>query len=213
MANNFFHSRVGSFVFYALAVAAFFFFRSATFAHGWMAEVYFPGFVSMMLWIIPAVAALLLVYMLLPKSWREHIVTRIVHAVFCVLAGIFFGYTAQILFSIGWPVQAFTYQRGWSELAPNFVYLLALFVLPFAWLVMPALKRRSRTVIAVLASVVMVTVLVAPHMTHRASPLELQAYPLVLDIGDDNYSVVFATTRRAVAYVQFEVDGEEITLA
>ena len=213
MKNKLFHSRVGSFVFFALAVCAFFFLRSASFAHGWMAEVYFAAFVPMMQWVIACVAVLLVVYMLLPLAWRERKLVRIVHLVFCVLAGVLFGYSAQILFSLGWPIQAFTYQRGWAEFAPNLVYVLAVLVLPFAWLVMPVLKRRSRTVIAVAASAVMVVVLLAPHIANRAQPLAMETLPLVLDIGDDNYSVVFVSTRRATAHLQFELYGETVTLA
>ncbi|MCL2445585.1 MAG: metallophosphoesterase [Oscillospiraceae bacterium] len=211
MAKKFFHSRIGSFVFFALAVCAFFFLRSATFAHGWMAEIYGASFVSIMLWIIPAIAAVLLIYMLLPERLRDNKALRIVHVVFCVLGGVVFGYTAQILFSISWPVMGFTYVRGWDNLAPSMVYLLAILVLPFAWLVVPVLKRRSRTAIAVLASVILVVMLVAPYIADHAQTLGMETLPLVLDIGDDKYSVVFVTTRRAAAHVQIDVDDGETT--
>jgi len=209
-----FHTRTGAFLFYALAAAAFLFLHSATFAHGWIAELYPLGsaFVPTVLWVIAIFAMALLAFFLAAEKAREIKALRVTHAVICLLSGALFFYTALILFNID-SFSWFGFARGFSHLAPNLIYLGAALILPFFFVIFPRLKKTVQAVLAVLTCLTVALAFIVPYIPALQPDFAFSTNPLVLDIGGDDYSIVFATNRNSTAYVRYTFQGEEFTVA
>ena len=201
-----FHTRVGSFVFFALAATAFALLNSATWAYGWIAQYYPLGeaFVPTMLWVMAVCTVLLLVFLLLRERLENRKAVRVVHTVLCVLAGALFGYAFFLAFGLDHGVRYLS--RGWQHLQPYLFHLGLLIGIPFVFSVHPKLKRKAQVITAVVLAVALVLTVAVPRITRAADSFDFSTNPLVLDIGDEYYSVVFATNRPSVGYLI--IDGE-----
>ena len=209
-----FSTRAGTFVFFALATTAFFCLLSAKWAYGWIAELYPLGenFVPTLFVLISICGAVTFCAMFLVKALKQNRALRIVYTVFAVLTGILCVYTIVLLFGFDKGIDPGALRQGASTLAPNLPFLGLAAGLPFAFLVFPKLKKTARVVTAILVSGAIVVPLLAVHVFTPNLPFAFSANPLVLDIGSDNYSVVFATNRTSTGYLTYEHDGNEITL-
>lgn len=203
-----FHTRTGSFVFFALAASAFALLNSATFSHRWIAQSYPLGnaFVPTLLWAMAVCTVLLLAYLLLHERVKEQKTLRIVHTVLCVLTGVLFGFAFFIAFALDHGFHYFA--RGWQHLQPYLFYLGLLWGIPFVFVIHPTLKKKAQVITAIVLSVVLLAVVTVPHIVQAKTSFDFSAHPLVLDIGDGYYSIVFATNRTSVGYLV--IDGEVI---
>jgi len=208
-----FHSRTGAYIFYALTAAAFFFLLSAAEWASWIAELYPLGerFVPTLLAAIGGCAVVNLGFLLAAKKLNRHAL-RTIHSIFCVLAGILFGYTLVLNFGLDAGLRWDRVQNGITYLLPNLPYLSLALGLPFAFVLYPALKKTARLILAVLISAAIALPLILIHFLPQ-EPFAMRTNPLVLDIGGGSYSVVFATNRESTAYVRYIFEGEEFTVA
>ncbi|MDR2091526.1 MAG: metallophosphoesterase [Clostridiales bacterium] len=91
-------------------------------------------------------------------------------------------------------------------------FLAALFGIPFFLLAFPNLKIsvKARNVIALVLSVIFVgTISAAALFKFPPITFEFTSDPVVLDIGNDKYSVVFATNALSQGFVEYETAGGE----
>ena len=210
-----FSTRAGTFVFFSLAATAFFCLLSAKWAYGWIAELYPLGenFIPTLFVLISICGAVTFSAMFLVKALKANRALRIVHAVFAVLTGALFVYTIVLLFGFDKGIDPGALRQGAATLAPNLPFIGVAVGLPFAFLIFPKLKKTARVVTAILVSIAVVVPLLAIYAFVPKIPFALSANPLVLDIGGDNYSVVFATNRTSTGYLTYEYEGETVTLA
>jgi len=199
-----FNSKAGAFVFYALAATGFFLLRSASWAFGWIPNYYPLGEAF-----VPTVFVLLvlcglgsLVYLTLPQRSKNMPALRIAHVVACVLAGALFVWTVFLAFALDHGLASIA--RNWPNVTPYLGYI-ALFVgLPFIFLFFLHMKKRTQVIISIVLTIAVVVGLVVPHITRALDSFDFSTNPLVLDIGDDYYSIVFATNRPSVGYLLIE---------
>ena len=210
-----FSTHIGTFVFFALAATAFFCLRSAKWAYGWIAELYPLGekFIPMLFILISICAVVTFSAMFLVKALQKSRALRIVYTIFAVLTGILCVYTIVLQFGLDKGFDPGALRHGATRIAPNLPFLGLAIGLPFAFLIFPKLKKTARVVTAILVSAAIVVPLLAIHVFSPNIPFALSANPLVLDIGGDNYSVVFATNRTSTGYLTYDYDGETITIA
>jgi len=208
-----FHTRAGAFVFYALAAGAFILWHSARWAYGWIADLYPAGFIPLIFWLIGICAAATLAFLLLPKKLKERRALRVAHTIICVLAGAMFGYVFVLQFGLDSGPSMHAFRNGWVNLVPNLGYLGLALGLPFAFVIFPKLKKPAKVICAAAISLTVAATVLVPYAPVLQAPFGMQTLPLVLDIGDDNYSVVFVTNRRSTAYVRYTFEGEEFTVA
>ena len=211
-----FHTKIGAYVFFALSAGAFVFLRSAEWAYGWIANLYPLGekFVPTVFCIIGFCVALTFLFFVLPEKIKGSRAARITHTVSCVLTGVLFVYTAVLLFGLDKGFDLPSMKGGVKSLIPELPLLCAAIGLSFVFLLRPALKKTARVVTAVVVSIaVLMPIVLIQILPDNLKPFTVSANPLVLDIGSDNYSVVFATNRKSTAYLTYTTpDGEEVTL-
>jgi hypothetical protein len=133
--------------------------------------------------------------------------------VLCVLIGALFGFVFVLHFGLDNGPNMHAFRNGFTHLLPNLPYLGLALGLPFAFLIFPALKKPAKVVFAVVVSVAIAVTVIVSYIPVLQAPFGFLTNPLVLDVGDDNYSVVFATNRRSVAYLRYTLEGEEFTVA
>ena len=209
-----FCTRAGTFIFFSLAATAFFCLLSAKWAYGWISELYPLGekFVPMLFVLIGVCCAVTFCAMFLVKLLKQNRALRAVYTVFAVLTGALFVYTLVLLFGFDKGIDPGALKQGVSTLAPNLPFIGIAVGLPFAFLIFPKLKKPVRIVTAILVSAAIVVPLLAIYAFAPNAPFAIKANPLVLDIGGDNYSVVFASNRNSTAYLTYDHDGAEITV-
>jgi len=207
-----FHTRTGAYIFFVLAAVAFFLMRSAAKWAGWLPEIYGEYFASAMLVAIGACALILLGLLFLAGKMKEYRALCVIHTVFCVLAGVLFGFTLVLNFGLdngpNWP----GIYNGLQFLQPNLLYLGLALGLPFFILLYPKLKKSAKIFTALLICIAVALPIAIPCFQAQ-TPFEMTTNPLVLDIGGDHYSVVFATNRNSTAYLRYTFEGEEFTVA
>jgi len=128
------------------------------------------------------------------------------HFVLCVLAGVLCGYSLVLMMGL---------DNGLGNIvnivaiAPMLPYLGVVAGLPFVFLIYPKMKKAAQAVCAVLICVAIAVPILLPFIPE---PFEFITAPLVLDIGGDRYSVVFATNRVSVGILDY-LDGEGKTVS
>lgn len=129
--SNALHSRVGAYIFFLLSVFAFINLKGATWAYGWIAELYPLGtkFVPAMLGIIAVTAVIHFIYLLFAAIKGEKknevkgiTVLNILHTVFAVIAIITFLYTAVLVFGIDAGFIASRILNGFKAIVPNLIF-------------------------------------------------------------------------------------------
>jgi hypothetical protein len=82
-----FHSRLGSFIFFALATLAFFMLRSAKWAYDWIAELYplRDKFIPTLFVLISISAIVTFIFLLDSKKLKDSRAMRTLHAVFSMV--------------------------------------------------------------------------------------------------------------------------------
>lgn len=126
-----FHSRAGAYIFFLLSVFAFINLKGATWAYGWIAELYPLGtkFVPAMLGIIAVTAVIHFIYLLFAAIKGEKknevkgiTVLNILHTVFAVIAVAVFIYTAVLVFSLDSGFTADKISNGFKAIVPNLIF-------------------------------------------------------------------------------------------
>ncbi|MDR3344351.1 MAG: metallophosphoesterase [Oscillospiraceae bacterium] len=198
-----FHTRIGAYVFFALAAVAIAALHSAKSAFGWIAELYPQGFVTTLFWALGVCAALTLIFLLGAEKFNKNRALCAVHTVLAVLTGIFFGYTLALMLGEG---------DGLTRFIADLPFLGVAIGLPFVLLLYPNFKKAAQVVCAVLISAAVLVSVVFVYVVPAKIPFAFSANPLVLDIGGDNYSIVFATNRNSTAYLTYTLGDEKITV-
>ena len=207
-----FNSRIGAFVFYALAVVAFFLLCSASWAFNWIPNYYPLGeaFVPTVFVLIVLCGLVSFVYLGLPQRIRDNKAMGIAHIISCVLTGVLFAWTFFLAFGLDHGVSNIAY--NWPNLVPYLGYIIAFVGIPFVFAFFIGMKKRTQVTISVVVTVAVAIGLVVPHIMRARSFFDFSTNPLVLNIGDDYYSIVFATNRSSVGYLLVVLDDEEITI-
>ena len=213
-----FNTKAGAFVFWALGVTAFFLLQSASWAFGWIPNYYPLGeaFVPLAFTLIVIGGVASFVFLKLPQRVKDIKGLRIAHVIACVLTGALFVWTFFLAFNLDQGPGNFywTLPRGLGYLRPYLGYIGFLVGVPFVFLFFLGMKKRWQAVIAVAVSAAVALAIVAPYISRavQEDAFGLSAYPLVLDLGDGTYSVVFASNRPSTGYLFITVEGEEVEL-
>lgn len=126
-----FHSRAGAYIFFLLSVFAFINLKGATWAYGWIAELYPLGdkFVPTLLGVIAVTAAVHFIYLFFSafkgekkKDVKGITALNILHTVFAVIAIITFLYTAVLVFGIDAGFIASRILNGFKAIVPNLIF-------------------------------------------------------------------------------------------
>lgn len=133
-----FKSKPWAYVFYALNVAAFAFLYSASWAYGWIADIYPLGkaFIPVLFGIITLCFIFNLTYLLItifaePEGkWRSGKALAVIHGITSVLAVVFFFYTLVILFGIDGGFRKDALINGMQSMGPNWAFLCLLILMP-----------------------------------------------------------------------------------
>ncbi len=158
------NSRTGSFMFFALAAAAFTFFYSSDWAYGWIAELYplGEGFITLMLCLTGICAGVSLISLLINAFNMKGKAAKafgFIHILFAVISVIAFIYTFVLLFGIDQGFSAAGFSRGFSSLMPNIGYLGAALAIA---LVIAVAQTSKRAVKAVIACVIIAALVISP---------------------------------------------------
>lgn len=164
--EKFFNSKGMSYVFFVFSLFAYAFLNSATFAYGWIAELYPLGdkFVPTMLAVTVIIAVLHAAYILLisfNKSESKIIKSRalrILHIVVEILALVFFIYTFALLFGLDKGFLSENFVSGLNYLAPNLSVTGILMVLPLPILFC---EKPERLFKALISSIVVGAMIIA----------------------------------------------------
>ncbi|MDR0884654.1 MAG: metallophosphoesterase [Oscillospiraceae bacterium] len=202
------HSRTGAYLFFSLAVFAVALFTAARGEWSWFPEVpLYRGahFVQIVFAILGVTALIHLIHIFVADDKREKGAVRFFHTAFIVLSLMLFGWTLVVFLNN---------PKGNSwELVPTFPLMALTLGLPLVLALQDALPKAVRTILAVLLCVaVALPSLLTLVPADKAQPFGLSAEPLVLDIGNDNYSVVFATNRNSTAELTYQDDDVVMTL-
>ncbi|MDR1805178.1 MAG: metallophosphoesterase [Clostridium sp.] len=217
--SRFFHSRVSTFVFYSLAafaVAAFYaVVSSGSFA--WITTTYqipVESFALILGSVSAACALAQLVFFCLQKKLKECKICRALHVVVDVLCGVLAGYTLFLIFGLDKGIDMNNLKNGASFMRPTLLFLALAIGLVFLFVFFLSFKRRGQTICAVILSIAILVPVVYNYLPiELKQPFDASAQPLVLDIGGDNYSVIFATNRSSTAYLTYTKNGTETTIA
>ncbi len=130
--SSFLHSRGCSYLFFVLSVCSFVFLHSATWAYGWIADLYPLGdkFVPVMLGVISVCIAVTFGYLLFSAfagkkkdSMKGIMAVHIIHTVFSVLSIVTFLYTFVLIFGIDRGFTAGGFANGFSAVSSSLVYI------------------------------------------------------------------------------------------
>ncbi|MDR0531953.1 MAG: metallophosphoesterase [Oscillospiraceae bacterium] len=209
-----FHSRVGAFVFYALAASAALFLHSAQWAYGWIAELYplHERFVPTLFCVIGAAAAAGLGFFIAAAKLPGSRAARAAHSVVCVFSGVLFVYTTVLLFGLDKGFDPPSLRAGLLFLAPNLPFLGLALGLPFAFVLYPAIKQPARAALAILISLAVIIPVTSTNFIPKKKSFAISANPLVLDVGNGYYSIIFATNHKSTAELTYRSKTEEVTL-
>lgn len=156
-ADKALHSRAGAYISFVLASAAAVFLNSASWAYGWIAELYPLGkfFVPVLFGIIgvsAAVSLILLVVMAMSKDKNKPLnsAVRWIHLVFQVLSLIAFIYTFALLFGADSGFARQNLINGYNSLLPNITYLLLAIAVPLVFVVCENVRKSAKAIISVM---------------------------------------------------------------
>ncbi len=163
------HARAASYVFFVLAAVSYVFLDSATWAYGWIADLYPLGenFVPVMQIVIAVCAAVLLVHLLIlaftsrEKPVKGMRVLNVFHLIFSVLSIALFLYTLVLVFGLDTGFSADNFTRGLQAMTPDLPVLCVTVTLP---LVLVFCESPKKAVKAVIACVVVAALVLTPSM-------------------------------------------------
>jgi len=162
-----FHTRRGSYLFFALAAAAFMFLNSAQWAYSWIAELYPLGenFVPTLFGAIIACMLVNFVFLLLRDKLLGK-VPRVAHMFFCVVTGTLFAYTFVLVFGLDNGIHAAGLRNGAEHILPNLPWLAVALGLPLVALLG---KTRRQMAKGFAAAVILSAMIFAPNLTLTSS--------------------------------------------
>ena len=143
--GNAFHTRVGAYIFFALAAIAFAFFYSTKWAYGWIAELYplDDKFIPALFCAIGLCAAVHLGFLIVGDTFKAKHALRGIHTVFCVLAGVLFGYTTVLLFGLDKGLRPDGLENGLDSLLPSLPLLGTALALPLSAVLYKSLSKKA----------------------------------------------------------------------
>ena len=155
--GNAFCTRIGAYIFFALAAAAFIFWRSSSWAHWWIAAYYPLGanFIPMLSWVIGICAAVMLgalfaATLIEPEKIWGNRVFRPIYLAFTVLSGALFVYTAALMLGLD---NGFGHMsHGLRHLSPYLPLLAVIILLPLSLFICSAPKKAAKAVLALAVS-------------------------------------------------------------
>jgi len=154
-------SRVGTFIFFALASSALVFFHSSRWAFGWMAQIYPAWFVPLLLGLMIACVVVTFAFPLAVALFGDEKVKgirgiKLIYIMFAVLTSAVFGYAFVLLFGLDTGVHTYRLMNGMNHLAPNLVFIgaaIGLLTL-FLWGKQPKKMAQTALIILVAAAVI-----------------------------------------------------------
>lgn len=161
------HTRAATYVFLALAAVAFVFLNSATWAYGWIKDLYPLGsnFVPTVLGVTAALAVLMFAYLLMlvftkeKKANKVILAIDIIHTIFAVLIIALFVYTTVLVFGLDTGFSADNLLRGLQAITSNLPFLAVAVALP---LVLVFCSTPKQGVKGLIASVVVGALVLSP---------------------------------------------------
>ncbi|MCL2107109.1 MAG: metallophosphoesterase [Oscillospiraceae bacterium] len=207
-------TRAGVYIFYVLAAAAITLLHSAKWAYGWIATSYPLGtlFVPACFAALCVCAAATLGFSFAPEKRRTSRAARVGCFIFCFLSGALFVFTVMLQFSLDQGIDPYSLKNGMAGLAPNLPFFSVAAALPFLFVLFSRYRKRTRAILALIISLAIALPVFCVGVP-ALRPFAFSANPLVLDIGNDQYSVVFATNRDSVAWLTYTAENGEVVQA
>jgi len=164
-----FHTRMGSYIFFTLAIAAFIFLYSAKWAYGWIAELYplSDKFIPVLFCALGLCVAITLGFLLAPGKTRAGRVPRAVHTAFCVLTGGVFAYTAVLQFGLDKGFDPAALRNGAETLMPSLPFLGIVIGLPLVFVCCKTPKKKAQ---GLLIALIISAMVLAPGLFPRIDP-------------------------------------------
>jgi len=153
--GNALHSRIGTFIFFALATSALVFLHNSRWAFGWMTEIYPAWFIPLLFGMMIACVVVTFAFPLAVTLFGEEKVKGIrgikaLYIAFAVLTGALFGYALVLLFGLDAGIHPYRLVNGMQSLAPNLIFIgvaMGLLTL-FLWVRQP--KKIAQTALILL---------------------------------------------------------------
>ncbi|MDR0883025.1 MAG: metallophosphoesterase [Oscillospiraceae bacterium] len=197
------HSQGGAYLFFALTALAAALLYAARVEWSWFPEVALyagKNFVLHMFLILGGLALFHLFYLLAGDNLRGKRPLQNLHLGLLILSGVLFGWTLVIFLN--------NPANNAHALVSLLPYVGLALGLPFAFVLFPNFKKVTRTVLAAILTVAIVVPVILANVQSAVVPFALaEQGALVLDRGDDTYSIVFATNRPSFGGVQI-AEGE-----
>lgn len=130
--SNVLHSRPCSYLYFIFSVCAYIFLNGASWAYGWIAEIYPLGdnFIPVLFGIISACIAITFAYLLFTafaekkkKDIKGLIFINIIHTIFALLGIITFIYTFVLVFGLDSGISADKFINGLKSISSDLIYL------------------------------------------------------------------------------------------
>ena len=204
-----YHTKLGAFIFYTVSMLAVMFWYGSEWTYSWLPEYYGDAFIPVVTTLVWLCVLANFVFLAGHKNFKDKVAICNIHTGFCILAGVLCGFTFILMTNI---------TQGFGDFWGNLPFVLP--VLPyigfavgsvFVLAIFLDMKRKQQ--IAVCG--IVITAIIIPMVINLLTPimpLEFSTQPLVLDIGGDRYSVIFATNKTSIGYLEYEKDGETLVI-
>ncbi|MDR0697052.1 MAG: metallophosphoesterase [Christensenellaceae bacterium] len=166
-------------------------------------EVY-AGFSEHLFYVMVAIAIYSILYavraFLNPKKIK--LIWTIVFIFFSVL-GVFFTYVNFVISTIAYIETALIHLKSYAP------YLVALIGVPFLLFLFPLISKKKRNIIAIITCLIFLAAMAVPIVSTYPLSFKFLSDPVVFDIGNGNYSVVFGVNADSQGFVEYEYQGTQ----
>lgn len=182
--SAFLHSRGTAYLFFIFSVCSFVFLHSATWAYGWIADLYPLGdkFVPTMLGIITVCIAVTLIYLLFSAFTGKNkdkikgkTAINIIHTVFSLLSVVTFLYTFVLVFGLDSGFRLSGFANGFSAMSADLVYLCLALGIGLVLVFCESKKKTAQALVsgAVISAMILSVFCIANHSKGVADSAEL----------------------------------------
>lgn len=205
--SAFLHSREMSYLFFILAVCSFVFLHSATWAYGWIADLYPLGdkFVPAMLGVISVCIGVTFIYLLFSAfagnnkdKIKGKTAINIIHTVFSLLSVITFLYTFVLVFGLDSGIRLSGFANGFSAMSADLIYLCLALGIGLVLVFCESKKKTAQALVsgAVISAMILSVFCIANHSKGVTDSTEL--LPITFQSEDimNGAKVVFESLKK-----------------
>ena len=212
---NFFTHKITLIIVSLISAFTSFFFYSCRANYVFLDYTVFNG-ISYLLLSLMIINTLLLLFLYIAEAYGLKIKERYFSETKTFAALSIIGFALCIVFAIGVMVNMIvageeTFPVIMKMAAKNFPAFAAIATIVFFISVFPSLKNKTLKIVTV-ASTAICLFIVSLWVLAPVCNYKITSAPLVIDSGEDYYSVVFATNDEGTGYVEYEYDGQTVRL-